>query len=213
MRAVVAVPSALLVAVLLVAGCADGSPGVAGTTPPSATRPAAAPSNAASPTGTAGPFSGTDIAWLQLTVAMADRLLPVLDLVSARTTDPDWRRLATQIEATHRAYLGRSRQLLHEFGAPTTNPHEGHDMPGMITAEELAALRSATGTSFQRLLAGHLRAHLTQAARMATAEQRGGVHPATTTLAATVVRDGTTDLARLDRLDAQRPAGRRPQAA
>ncbi|SIM81444.1 DUF305 domain-containing protein [Micromonospora cremea] len=217
MRALVAAPSALLVAVLFVAGCAAGSPDAAGTTPPSATAPPAAtrPSAAASPTGTAGPFSATDIAWLQLTVAMADRLLPVLDLMPARTTDPAWRRLAAQVEATHRADLTRSRRLLGESGGPVTNPHEGHDMPGMITAEELAALRAATGKPFHRLLAGHLRAHLTQSVRIAAAEQRGGVHPATTALAAAVVRGGTAELARLGRLvppptvtpAAQPPAG------
>ncbi|PWR04769.1 DUF305 domain-containing protein [Micromonospora acroterricola] len=210
MRTLVSAPSALLVAALLLAGCATGSPDPAATAPPSATAPlTAAPSNAGSPTGTAGPFSATDIAWLQLTVAMADRLLPVLDLVPGRTTDPAWRRLATQVEATHRANLDRSRRLLNDSGGPTTNPHEGHDMPGMITAEELTSLRSATGTSFQRLLAGHLRAHLTQAVRIATAEQRGGVHPGTIALAAAVVRNGADDLARLDRLHPPngRPAG------
>ncbi|SCF07416.1 Uncharacterized conserved protein, DUF305 family [Micromonospora coriariae] len=197
MRALVAAPPTLLIAVLLVAGCAAGSSDPAGTTAPTAV----APPSVAAPVSTAGPFSPTDTAWLQLTVAMAERVLPVLDLVPARTTDPAWRRLAAQVEATHRADLTVSRRLLGSSGAPATNPHEGHDMPGMISADELAALRSATGKAFQRLLAGHLRAHLTQAVRIAAAEQRGGVHPETIALAAAVVRAGTTDLARLDRLD------------
>ncbi|RLP87046.1 DUF305 domain-containing protein [Micromonospora sp. BL4] len=199
MRALVAAPSTLLIAALLAAGCAAGPPDAAGTTAPSVAAPTAvaAPSTARA-TGTAGPFSPTDIAWLQLTVAMAERVLPVLDLVPARTTDPTWRRLAAQIETTERANLTVSRRLLGDSGAPATNPHEGHDMPGMIGADELAALRSSTGKAFQRLFAGHLRAHLTQAVRIAAAEQRGGVHPETTALAAAVVRRGTTDLARLD---------------
>ncbi|RLP89271.1 DUF305 domain-containing protein [Micromonospora sp. CV4] len=207
MRALVAAPSTLLIAALLAAGCAAGPPDAAGTTAPSvaASTAVAAPGTALA-TGTAGPFSPTDIAWLQLTVAMAERVLPVLDLVPARTTDPAWRRLAAQIETTERANLAVSRRLLGDSGAPATNPHEGHDMPGMIGADELAALRSSTGKAFQRLFAGHLRAHLTQAVRIAGAEQRGGVHPETTALAAAVVRRGTTDLARLDRAG---PDGRR----
>ncbi|TNH31762.1 DUF305 domain-containing protein [Micromonospora orduensis] len=207
MRALVAAPPTLLIAVLLVAGCAAGSPNATGTTAPSAT--AVAPPSAVPATGTAGPFSPTDIAWLQLTVAMAERVLPVLDLVPARTTDPVLRGLAAQVQATHRADLDRSRRLLAEAGAPATNPHEGHDMPGMVTAEELAALRAADGKPFDRLVAQHLRAHLEQAVRIAAAEQRGGVQPATTALAAAVVRGGTANLARLDRLDAPRAAGRR----
>ncbi|MEH1168669.1 DUF305 domain-containing protein [Micromonospora sp. CPCC 205539] len=200
--------STLLIAVLLIAGCTPGPPDAAGTParPPAAPPPTAAPQNTAPqntapPMGTAGPFSPTDIAWLQLTVAQIERLLPVLDLVPTRTTDPAWRRVAAQVEVGRRDDLDRSRRLLAESGAPATNPHEGHDMPGMVTAEELAALRSATGKPFHRLVARHLRAHLAQSVRISTAEQKGGVHPATTALAGAVVRVGTADLARLDRLD------------
>ncbi|GIJ81111.1 protein of unknown function [Micromonospora phaseoli] len=224
MRVSVAVPSTLLIAVLLAAGCSAGSPQVAGPSPASAPPPVAPTSEAVPPQGSSGPFGATDIAWLQLTVAMAERLLPVLDLVPARTTDRAWRRLAARVEASHRADLARSHRLLGVSGAPATNPHEGHDMPGMVTEDELATLRSATGKTFHRLLAGHLRAHLSQSVRIAAAAQRGGIHPATTALAAAVVRGGTTELARLDRLDrppiatptagiAAEPADRDAQAA
>ncbi|MFI6266933.1 DUF305 domain-containing protein [Micromonospora sp. NPDC051006] len=207
MRTSVAAPTTLLVAALLLAGCAAGSPDPAGTAPPSAAAPPATAAPAVPTASPTGPFSPTDIAWLQLTVAMTERVLPVLDLVPGGTTDPAWRRLAAQVEAAHRADLTRARRLLTESGAPATNPHEGHDMPGMVTAEELAALRSATGAPFERLVARHLRAHLAQSVRMAGAEQQAGAHPATTALAAAVARDGTAELTRLDRLPgADRPA-------
>ncbi|MEU4473563.1 DUF305 domain-containing protein [Micromonospora sp. NPDC023888] len=192
----------LLAALLLLSACTSGSPAepVASTTtvPSTAT---AAPVGTASAGGPAGLFSATDIAWLQLTVAMNERLLPVLDLVPSRTTDPAWLRFAARLGTAHRADLSTARRLLAESGAPTTNPHEGHDMPGMVTDEELAALRSATGVAFQRRAGQHVRAHLDQAVRIATAEQRAGVHPMTTALASAVVRTGNADLAGLDRLD------------
>ncbi|MBQ1023394.1 DUF305 domain-containing protein [Micromonospora sp. C95] len=203
---------ALLGALLFVAGCATGTPPTTGgpspprTGPPSDLAPVTGPAPAAgSPTtvlpGTDGQFSSTDIAWLQLTVAMAERLLPILDLVPSRTTDPAWRRLATRIETGERMHLSRSRRLLVDSGAPVANPHEGHDMPGMVTDEELTALRSATGQQFHHRFARHLRAHLTQSLRIATAEQRVGSHPATTGLAAAVIRAGTVDLAQLSRIE------------
>lgn len=185
---------ALLMTAMLVAGCAGGPSRTTGDAAPQPSAPIAA-----SPT--AGAFSPTDIAWLQLTAAMTQRLLPVLDLVPTHTTDPIWRRLAARVQASTRADLNRSRDLLTQAGAPTTNPHEGHDMPGMITADELAVLRSASGRTFQRLLAAHLRAHLAQAVTIAAAEQRAGVHPDTTALATAVIRTGDGDLARLDELD------------
>ncbi|MEV6371584.1 DUF305 domain-containing protein [Micromonospora musae] len=193
MRQSLAVPSVVLCVALLGAGCAAAGP-------PPPTRPnrtGDTPAVAA----TTGAFSPTDVAWLQLTVAMSERLLPVLDLVPARTTDPAWRALAGRVEESQQADLIRSRGLLAESGAPATNPHEGHDMPGMITEAELTALRAARGLAFDRLVARHLRAHLSQAVRIARAEQGSGAHPATTALAATVVRDGSAELTRLDRLD------------
>ncbi|MBM0275665.1 DUF305 domain-containing protein [Micromonospora tarensis] len=195
--------STVLVAGLLVAGCGT-EPGdtTSTSTPPATVRPATG--SASTPTGTAGPFNPTDIAWLQLTVAMAERLLPVLDSVPARTKDPAWRRLADQIAATRRADLARAHRLLAEAAAPTTNPHEGHDMPGMVTAEQLTALRAATGEPFHRLLAEHLRAHLAQSVRVATAARRNGGQPATVALAADVVRADSADLERLDDLVATR---------
>ncbi|MCG5441462.1 DUF305 domain-containing protein [Micromonospora sp. NIE79] len=189
--------STVLIAVLLIAGCGAGPRDAASATTPPVTAPPA--TTAPTPTGTG--FNPTDIAWLQLTVAMTERLLPVLDLVPARTTDRAWRRTATQVAAARRADLDRARRLLADAAAPTTNPHEGHDMPGMATAQEMTALRAAGGQSFHRLLAGHLRAHLAQSVRIATAEQQSGVQPATVALAAAVVRSGTADLARLDHLD------------
>ncbi|MEU8327408.1 DUF305 domain-containing protein [Micromonospora sp. NPDC048839] len=197
----------LLAALLLVSACTSGSPtGPAASTattavPSTATTVAPAPVGSASPSGSAGLFSATDIAWLQLTVAMNERLLPVLDLVPSRTTDPEWLTFAARLGTAHRANLSTARRLLAASGAPATNPHEGHDMPGMVTAEELAALRSSTGVAFERRADQHVRAHLDQAIRIATAEQRVGTHPATTALASAVVRTGNTDLAGLGRLD------------
>ncbi|MFI7492850.1 DUF305 domain-containing protein [Micromonospora echinaurantiaca] len=226
-----AVPSLLVALALLAAGCAgDAGPSAASPRPATPVGGAATSSGAAAPAGTApgvttpgastpggsasggsasggaaGAFNPTDVAWLQLHVAMTDRMLPVLDVVPAGTGDPAWRRLAARLGTAHRADLARSRQLLADSGAPTTNPHEGHDMPGMVTADELATLRAATGVPLHRLLARHLRAYLTQLARLAAAEHRAGSHPATTALAAAIARQSRSELAHLDRLD--HPAG------
>ncbi|MET8547393.1 DUF305 domain-containing protein [Micromonospora zamorensis] len=198
MRTAVSASMSLFLAALLVTACADEAP--TGTPPSTAATSTAGLSGSVSPSGSAGLFSATDIAWLQLTVAMNERLLPVLDMVPSRTTDPAWRTFAARLGTAHRADLSTARRLLAESGAPATNPHEGHDMPGMVTEQELTTLRSVTGVAFQRLADQHLRAHLRQAVRIATAEQRNGVYPATTALATEVVRAGNAELTRLDRL-------------
>ncbi|MDO3704481.1 DUF305 domain-containing protein [Micromonospora sp. C28SCA-DRY-2] len=217
-----AVPSVLVAVALLVVGCTGGAgPSAA---PPRPAAPAPTSDGAATPDGTAsgasgtasgvtapgastsgggvaGAFNPTDVAWLQVHVAMTERMLPALDLVADGTSDPAWRLLAVRLGTVHRADLARCRRLLADAGAPAANPHEGHDMPGMVTADDLAALRAAAGVPLRRLLARHLRAHLTQVVRLAAAEQRAGNHPATTALAAAIARRSRADLARLDRLD------------
>ncbi|MET7959393.1 DUF305 domain-containing protein [Micromonospora zamorensis] len=198
MRTAVSASMSLFLAALLVTACADEAP--TGTPPSTAATSTAGLSGSVSPSGSAGLFSATDIAWLQLTVAMNERLLPLLDMVPSRTTDPAWQTFAARLGTAHRADLSTARRLLAESGAPATNPHEGHDMPGMVTEQELTTLRSVTGVAFQRLADQHLRAHLRQAVRIATAEQRNGVYPATTALATEVVRAGNAELTRLDRL-------------
>lgn len=190
----VALPAALLVALLVVTGCADSAaPPVAGPGTPTSASPAATTHTSRS----ASPFNGTDIAWLQLTVAMHERVLPMLDLVPERTADPAVRRLAVQVRDTHRADLDRARKLMARTAAPPDNPHQGHDMPGMLTSAELKALGTATDPEFRRLFGQHLRDHLEQSIRIARAEQTSGADPATTALAAAIVRTATTYLHQL----------------
>ncbi|MDG4791157.1 DUF305 domain-containing protein [Micromonospora sp. WMMD1102] len=204
--------AALLVVVLLAGGCAGsaaplspvpGTPaGAARATPahpPDPSGTPGAPSEAGAP-GPAAPFNGTDVAWLQLNIAMHERVLPLLDLVPRRTADPAVRRLAARIRQTHRVDLDRSVRLLDRSGAPRTNPHEGHDMPGMVTAVELATLGSAPEAEFRRLLGVHLAAHLEQSVRIAGAEQRAGADSETTALAGAIVRTGSAYLNQLGRL-------------
>ncbi|MEE6258702.1 DUF305 domain-containing protein [Plantactinospora sonchi] len=191
-----------LLAVLLaatLAGCATtgGPPPAAGPgTPVSGSVPATTVTTPATPGG----FSGTDTAWLQLTIAMDERIIQVFDLLSDRVGDPELRALVSRFETAHRDTLRRLRALHDRSGGPTTNPHEGHDMPGMATQAQLAAVRRATGRTAADLFAELTRAHLDQSVRLARAEREHGVEPATRTVAAEIERTRADQRAELDRL-------------
>jgi uncharacterized protein (DUF305 family) len=181
------IPCAAALAVLL--GC-GGEPG-----PPAAT--SAAPSTSTT-TAPASGFSVTDTAWLQLAIAMDERALEVLDLVPSRIRDPAVRELAERFAAEHRDELARLYALHARSGGPTTNPHEGHDMPGMATGQEVEALKGAGGADAERLFTGAMRAHIDQSIRLAQAEQRSGTEPAAKALAAEIERSRTDQRGRLD---------------
>lgn len=224
MRARTAAASLLLAAVLLgggpLTGCAapadgTGSAGAAaedtappdpGTTEPGTTEPD--PGTTESGTAGAGPaggeavagtLSGTDLAWLQLMAPMNDRTLLLLDLVRDRADSPALRDFAGRLETGHRAELRRMRALLAEAGVPDTNPHEGHDMTGMVTDEELREVRGA-GAGFDRTALAYLREHLAHSELLSRAAEESGSDEETVALAAELAALRAGQLAELDRL-------------
>jgi len=185
-------PLALLLAFLAACGGAESPPPTADRPPSTPVQPSPAadqPSPAAGASGQPGGFSTTDVAWLQLAIAMDERFLQVLELVPGRTGEPEVEALARRLTTDHRDTLSRLRALLDASGGPTANPHEGHDMPGMATAAQLDALRRATGHAAVEIFTAALHAHLDQSIHLARAAAEHGTEPATRALAAEIVRN------------------------
>lgn len=200
-------------AVLLFAGCGGGgtAPG-AGATAPGAGTPAvtaaggspAAGVSVPSGTGASGqaavPSAGaisTDVAWTQLMIALDERMLAALRLAPQRVGDTALGTFAADVARQHDTEVAELRKALAKTGAPETNPHEGHDMPGMITKENLALLATKSGAEFDTMLAESLRAHFEQCRMLAGSEQSAGSDPAVKALAVTVASTRTAALTRL----------------
>ncbi|MET7336313.1 DUF305 domain-containing protein [Nonomuraea sp. NPDC005650] len=183
-------------AVALVGGCLARSAG-----PGSPDRHASHPPAAAVLPATAAGFNTTDIAWLQLMIAMEERALLLLDLGAGPGRSPAVRGLAGRLRQAHAGELRRLRAGLGRTGLPSRNPHEGHDMPGMATPAELAALGAATGGAFDRLFLTRLREHVEQTALVSRSEQVSGMDRATRDLAAAIVRNRTAERGLLDEIE------------
>ncbi|GAA0412291.1 hypothetical protein Acor_16370 [Acrocarpospora corrugata] len=147
-----------------------------------------------------GSINATDIAWAQLMIPMHEGLLELLDQAPARLTNPDLAHLAAQVATTHRTELPALRRILTRAGITGANPHEGHDMPGMVTQADLTLLTPITGPTFERLFIAHLRGHLEQVTLISRAEGQSGKDPSAHTLAAAMVKSRTAQLATLDHL-------------
>ncbi|RCG24056.1 DUF305 domain-containing protein [Sphaerisporangium album] len=143
-------------------------------------------------------FNGTDVAWLQLMIPMDGQTLALLDLARARGTDPELKRLAARVKDSHTAELTGLRRLLARTGLPSTNPHEGHSMPGMVNAADLAELGRTAGAEFDRRFAERLREHLDQSVTVSRGEQASGLNRDTRRLAAAIERLRATQRADLD---------------
>lgn len=148
-----------------------------------ALRPGAAPQH---PAPSPAAFGATDVAWIQLMIPMDERALALLDLVPRRTTDRAATDVAARIGANHRSELADLRALRDRARLPGTNIHEGHDMPGMVSAAELAEIARYRGAAFVTRFTRALREHLDQGVVLCTGEGAAGTDPATKALAAAV---------------------------
>ena len=176
------VPRILLVAVLGVSGCsATGS----GTSSP----PAAAQSGQAAAAG----FGGTDLAWIEINIAMDEQLLPLLELTPKRTKNPQTLSTSLQVKAFTEAELSVLRQLHTRAGLPKENPHEGMPMPGMVTPDDVTDASQLSGPAFDKTVSKLIRAHLEQGQSLARSEDKSGAEAQTRDLALQILR--TRDLA------------------
>ncbi|EDY46678.1 DUF305 domain-containing protein [Streptomyces sp. SPB074] len=115
-----------------------------------------------------GGLGATDIGWLQLSRAMEEQALALLELAPTHGADAALATWAADLARGQRTDLRTLRGLLTAAGLDGENPHEGHDMPGMVNAGELRALEQARGARFDTLLRAALAEHLAQTRTLAT---------------------------------------------
>ncbi|WP_189153176.1 DUF305 domain-containing protein [Lentzea pudingi] len=142
----------LIAAVLVVTGC--GAP----------VSPAGAPPVELGP---------TDQAFADLVIPQNESALAALALTADRPGS-SLRPVADRVSSRYRDELAQVRTLLAQAGRPESDQHDGHDMPGMITAAERAAVGYAQGADFDEQLKVLLRAQFEEARTVARAEMASG---------------------------------------
>ncbi|MEU5025099.1 DUF305 domain-containing protein [Streptomyces milbemycinicus] len=180
---------------LAVCGCAGSEvrTGTSGAAATAADSPTASSRTAAGP----GTLNPTDLAWLQLQLAMDEQALRILELAPGSGAAPELKQWAAKVAKGHRADLTALRKLLTATGVPDSDPHEGHDMPGMVNATELRALEAAEGEEFDRLLRSALRDHLTHTERLSGEQQKAGSDPKVKQRAASIGQSASDHLRRM----------------
>ncbi|MEV0245079.1 DUF305 domain-containing protein [Nocardia sp. NPDC050712] len=172
---------------LLAAGCSDDSDAMPGMdhNAPSSTSAGAAP-------GARTDFTDADITFLQGMYPHHAQAVEMAQLVPGRSQDPRLLALATAVEQAQSPEMQQISSLLQSFGKPvpsTSGDHGDHGatMPGMMSAEQLAALRAATGTAFDRQWLELMIQHHQGAITMADTEVANGVNPESVALARAVI--------------------------
>ncbi|GEM29511.1 hypothetical protein NN3_05180 [Nocardia neocaledoniensis NBRC 108232] len=171
---------------LLAAGCSDDSSDAPAHH--SSTTTSASPTSATA--GARTDFNDADVTFLQMMYPHHAQAVEMAKMVPSRTQNEQLIALAAQVEQAQAPEMQQITTLLTSFGkpAPTTGGgHEGHGMPGMMTAEQMSALEAATGAEFDRQWLEMMIEHHEGAVDMANTELTGGVNAESKQLATAIV--------------------------
>ncbi|GAA3682129.1 DUF305 domain-containing protein [Nonomuraea antimicrobica] len=153
----------------------------------SGSTPAAATTAAARPSAT---FNEADVMFAQMMIPHHEQAVEMADLAPTRAADPEIKELAAKIKAAQDPEIRTMRDWLTEWGrpAPEGGPDGGmaHEMPGVMSEEDMTKLKAAEGTEFDKLFARQMIAHHEGAIEMARTEQANGSNPQAKALAKTI---------------------------
>ena len=106
-------------------------------------------------TATPDAHSPTDVVFVRDMLHHHAQALEMTGLVQERSADEDVRLLAERMSISQDDEMGQLERWLQSRSEPVRDPDAPHDehtlMPGMLTAEELAALEAADGEEFDVL--------------------------------------------------------------
>ncbi|MQA25583.1 MAG: DUF305 domain-containing protein [Micromonosporaceae bacterium] len=144
-----------------------------------------------SPTAPDAKFNDADVTFAQNMIPHHEQAVEMAKLAPTRASNPEVKRLASQIEEAQDPEIKTLRGWLKDWGKPET-PEGGHTgmngMDGMMSEEEMKRLEAARGAEFDRMFARMMIAHHQGAIKMAETEIADGVNPDAKKLARTIKR-------------------------
>lgn len=190
-RVLAATAGATLLTVVL-AACGDDMDGMdMGGGGETSAAPASS-GGAAETTDAAAAPNEADVMFVQMMIPHHEQAVVMADEALAKTQDPTIRGLAEDIRAAQQPEIDQMLGWLEEWQMPSGMGMEGmegmdHSMPGMMTEEDLIALREASGADFDRMFAEMMIEHHEGAIGMATDVQADGSLPEVRALADEIV--------------------------
>ncbi|WP_275461943.1 DUF305 domain-containing protein [Streptomyces noursei] len=166
-----------------------------------------------------GPVGDTDVSFAQTMIPHHQQALEMARLADGRAADPEVRKLVAAIKQAQDPEIQRMRAWLKAWGKPESAgampgmdhgsgsmDHgsgaggHGSGMSGMMSDEDMKALKAAKGRAFDRMFATMMIAHHKGAIDMAKDEQRRGRNATAKKLADDVVRGQAAEVAEMTAL-------------
>ncbi|MBM7775937.1 uncharacterized protein (DUF305 family) [Actinokineospora baliensis] len=147
------------------------------------------------------PPNAADFAYAQMMIAHHQQAIEMSELAPERAANTSLKGLASRIADTQGPEIGAMNNWLRDNGKPAVDPahagHSGHTMPGMATAEELAALRAAKGAEFDAQYVRLMTRHHEGAIQMANAVRKDGSDGKVQEMADNIVAEQSDEIQRM----------------
>ncbi len=158
-------------------------------------------------TSSAADHNDQDVSFAQDMIPHHAQALGMAKMAPSRSTNPQVIDLAQRIEQAQDPEIQQMRTWLEQWGADVPpadegdgGEHGGHDMPGMMAAEDMTALEKATGPDFDRRWLDMMIEHHQGAVTMATTELDKGGDPEARKLAQRIIDAQRAEIDEMTRL-------------
>lgn len=164
---------------------------------------ATTPSASASAPAQQGANNAADVTFAQGMIPHHEQAIEMADLAATRAESAEVKKLADEIKKAQDPEIKTLSGWLTSWGeqVPTAGEgHGGHDMSGMMTAEEMKQLESSSGKAFDTAFLKLMVKHHEGAVAMAKTEQSEGAYQPAKDMAAAIIASQSAEIARMNAL-------------
>ncbi|MFI9771633.1 DUF305 domain-containing protein [Streptomyces sp. NPDC052415] len=190
--------SAAATAALVLAACGGNGSGSAHNG-----HKAASPSASASAPAQQGDHNAADTAFAKGMIPHHRQAIEMADLAATRAESAEVKKLAEEIKKAQDPEIKTLSGWLTSWGEQVPaegEGHEEHDMSGMMTAEEMKQLESASGKTFDTAFLTMMIKHHEGAVAMAKTEQAKGTYQPAKDMAGQIITSQSAEIARMNTL-------------
>jgi uncharacterized protein (DUF305 family) len=145
-------------------------------------------------------FNDADVMFAQMMIPHHEQAVEMAELAPERAADPEIKELAAKIKAAQDPEIQTMKGWLTGWGKAAPEGGMGHDMPGVMSEEDMTKLKAAKGTQFDKLFAQQMIAHHNGAIEMARTEQSSGTNPEAKELAKTIEATQQAEVEQLQKI-------------
>ena len=153
-------------------------------------------------------FNDADVTFAQEMIAHHEQAIEMADMGVSQASDPEVKQLAEDIQAAQGPEIDQMTSWLESWGEDVSSDgmegmdhgDMGGDMPGMMTDDDMAELKGATGAEFDQMFLEMMIEHHEGAVDMAKTEQANGENPDAVALAEKIVADQEAEIAKMQEM-------------